>query len=92
MPVFEQLLAELLRRPLNRAKLDVQADELARVIVFGIQGFKDIARDGAEMRRLIGAQVAVVVAAKGFRSHVPAACRMPAPDSTGDTNQLRFLD
>ena len=64
---FEELLAELLREPLSRAKLDVQADELARVIVFGIKGFKDIAHDGADMRRLIGAQVAVVVAAVDAR-------------------------
>jgi AcrR family transcriptional regulator len=62
---FEELIAGLLREPLGRAGLDVQADELARVIVFSTKGFKDVARDGADMRRMIGVQVALISVALG---------------------------
>jgi hypothetical protein len=33
--------------------------------VFAIKGFKETARDGADMRRMIGVQVAIVSAALG---------------------------
>jgi hypothetical protein len=50
--------------------------ELARVVVFGMKGFKDIAKDGKEMSRMIATQTAVVTAAlqpsQGKRRGVPA--------------------
>ena len=42
-----------------------EAVDLAETIVFAIKGFKEIARDGADMRRMIGVQVAIVAAAMG---------------------------
>lgn len=62
---FEELIAGLLREPLEKAGLDMPANELARVMVFSTKGFKDVARDGADMRRMIGTQVAVISAALG---------------------------
>jgi AcrR family transcriptional regulator len=50
---FEEILAGILDEPLSKTGLDVQPLELARTIVFGMKGFKDIARNGAEMRRMI---------------------------------------
>ena len=60
---FEELLIEIIKEPLRGAGLNIQAKELARVIAFAIKGFKDIARDGKEMRRMIGVQVALIAAA-----------------------------
>jgi len=60
---FEVLLVEIIREPLREAGLDVQAKELARVIAFAIKGFKVIARDGKEIRRMIEVQVALISAA-----------------------------
>jgi len=60
---FEELIAGLLREALDRGGLDVEAGELAHVLVFSTKGFKDAARDGADMRRMIGTQVAVISAA-----------------------------
>jgi len=60
---FEELLVEIIREPLREAGLNMQARELAHVIAFSIKGFKDIARDGKEMRRMIGVQVALIAAA-----------------------------
>jgi AcrR family transcriptional regulator len=60
---FETLLTEMLSEPLSQSALNVNAGELARTIVFAIKGFKEIARDGAEIRRMIRVHVAVVAAA-----------------------------
>jgi len=60
---FEEILADIVREPLRQTDLNVEAEELAHIIAFSIKGFKATARDGAEMRRLIGAQIAVVSAA-----------------------------
>ena len=50
----------ILREPLGQANLAIEAEELARIIAFSIKG---TARNGADMRRLIAAQTAVVAAA-----------------------------
>ncbi|HLY87559.1 MAG TPA: TetR/AcrR family transcriptional regulator [Acetobacteraceae bacterium] len=60
---FEEVLAELVAEPLAAAGLTMTAAELAHVLVFAIKGFKDIARDGVEIRRMITMQVAIVAAA-----------------------------
>jgi hypothetical protein len=50
---------------LAESGLGIAAVDLAQTIVFAIKGFKEIARDGADMRRMIGVQVAIVAAAIG---------------------------
>jgi AcrR family transcriptional regulator len=60
---FENLLTDIIRKPIEQAGLSVKAADVARVIVFGMKGFKDIAKDGKEMRKMIAAQTAVVTAA-----------------------------
>jgi AcrR family transcriptional regulator len=62
---FEALLVEILRAPVRAAALDVKAQQLARMMVYSIKGFKDVAKSGADVRRMIGALVAVVAAAIG---------------------------
>ena len=60
---FEELLVEIVKEPLREAALNIQPKELAHVIAFAMKGFKDIARDGKQMRRMIGVQVALIAAA-----------------------------
>ncbi len=60
---FEEILAGILREPLSQTDLAIEAEELAHIIVFSIKGFKDTARSGADMRRLIAAQTAIIAAA-----------------------------
>jgi AcrR family transcriptional regulator len=60
---FQKVLVEILSEPVSRAKLGVPVNELARVILFGIKGFKEIARDGADMRLMVRALTATVSAA-----------------------------
>ncbi|WP_175006774.1 TetR/AcrR family transcriptional regulator [Burkholderia lata] len=50
---FGQLLADILRESADAQLEGQSADELARVIVFSIRGFKDTAQTGAEMENLI---------------------------------------
>ena len=60
---FEELLVEIIKEPLRESGLSIHAKELALVIAFAIKGFKDIARDGKEMRRMVGVQVALIAGA-----------------------------
>jgi AcrR family transcriptional regulator len=62
---FGDLLTEIISAPLAESGLGITAVDLAETIVFAIKGFKEIARDGADMRRMIGVQVAIVAAAIG---------------------------
>lgn len=59
---LESFLAELLRDAVAASKLKTTPEELARILIFGMRGFKDIAADAADMRRLIALQVDVVLA------------------------------
>ena len=59
---LETFLADLLREAVDASKLKTTPEELARVLIFAMRGFKDIAEDGAHMRRLIALQVEVVLA------------------------------
>src|ERR1700740_949880 len=49
---FEELRGEIIKEPLRESGLSIQAKELAHGIAFAIKGFKDIARDSKEMRRM----------------------------------------
>ena len=53
---FEACLTDILRQPAERSGLGVAAGDLARVIVSAMQGFKQTARSGEEMRHLIAVQ------------------------------------
>ena len=59
---LEAFLAGLLRDAVVASKLKTTPEEMARILIFGMRGFKDIAQDGAHMRRLIALQVDVVLA------------------------------
>ncbi len=58
---LEAFLADLIREALHASKLKATPEELARVLIFAMRGFKDIAEDAAHMRRLIALQVDVVL-------------------------------
>ena len=64
---LEIFLADLLREAVTASKLKTTPEELARVLIFAMRGFKDIAEDGAHMRRLIAVQVDVVLASLKVR-------------------------
>ena len=59
---FEELLVELIGEPLRQTGLDVQATELARAIGYSMKGLKDLARDGADIRRMIDTLITAVAA------------------------------
>ena len=62
---LESFWADLLREGLAGSKLKTTPEELARLLIFSMRGFKDIAEDAAHMRRLIALQVDVVLASLG---------------------------
>lgn len=57
---FEDLLIEIVREPLRDSELKITGKELAHVISFAIKGFKETARDGTEIRKMIGIQVTLI--------------------------------
>src|SRR5271170_4731673 len=65
LSAFGDLLTEIISTPLAESGLGIAASDLAQTIVFAIKGFKETARDGTDMRRMIGVQVAIVSAALG---------------------------
>ena len=78
---FERLqafLAALLRAPVERAAIGTTADELARTLMAAMKGFKIVAKDGAELRRLIATQVRLTVVALGEPVPKPARTRTAA--------------
>jgi AcrR family transcriptional regulator len=60
---FEKLLTDILIQPANQSPLGIPAATIARSIVFALRGFKDTARDGADMRELIRVHAALVAGA-----------------------------
>ena len=65
---LESFWADLLREAVAASKLETTPEELARLLIFSMRGFKDIAEDAAHMRRLIALQVDVVLASLGARA------------------------
>jgi AcrR family transcriptional regulator len=57
---FEACLTDILREAVERSGLGVSAGDLARVIVSAMQGFKQTARSGEEMRHLIAVQILAI--------------------------------
>lgn len=62
---LHQVLADLLRAPVSRARLDTTPDDLAHMLMAAMKGFKIVAKDGEDLRRLIATQVRVTIAALG---------------------------
>ncbi len=60
---FAGILVDILSEPLSRVSLSMTAPELARILVFGIKGFKDAARDGDDMRVMVRTLTKTVSAA-----------------------------
>ncbi len=69
-------LAELLQDAAAQSTLGASASELARGLMGAMRGFKLVATDGADLRRLIALQVSLTVAAL---APAPAAGRKAAP-------------
>ncbi|HWL19946.1 MAG TPA: helix-turn-helix domain-containing protein [Bradyrhizobium sp.] len=57
---FEACLTDILREAAERSGLGVTAGDLARVIVSAMQGFKQTAQSGEEMRHLIAVQILAI--------------------------------
>ena len=60
---FQKVLLEILGEPLAKSNLRVPVNELARVILYGIKGFKEFARNEADMRIMVRALTTTVSAA-----------------------------
>ncbi|MDR3538221.1 MAG: helix-turn-helix domain containing protein [Acetobacteraceae bacterium] len=57
---FEACLTDILQAAAARSDLGITAGDLARVIVSAMQGFKQTARSGEEMRHLIAVQIMAI--------------------------------
>ena len=60
---FQAFLAELLRDAVQAAPLNTTPEDLAQALFFSVHGFKTVAANGTDLRRMIALQVSVVVAA-----------------------------
>ena len=60
---FQTYLASLLEDAVDTSPLEVMPEELAQTLLYSLWGPKAIAKDGAELRRMISLQVSLVVAA-----------------------------
>lgn len=60
---LEAFLAAILAESLAASELQCTPQELARILIFAMRGFRTIASDGAHMRQMIALQVDVIVAA-----------------------------
>lgn len=59
---FGAIIEELLEAPLAASDLNLSAAEAARALIFATRGFKDVARDAADMRAMVSAQVSLMAA------------------------------
>ena len=76
---LQQLLADLLRAPVARARLGTTPGDLAHMLMAAMKGFKIAAKDGEDLRRLIATQIRVTVAALGE----PAATKATRSRTSG---------
>jgi len=60
---FQAFLAGMLREAVSASPLNVTPEDLAQVLFFSVHGFKTVAANGIDLRRMIALQVSVVVAA-----------------------------
>lgn len=59
---LEAFLADLLREAVAKSKAQASPEDLARILIFGMRGFKDVAKNRKHMQRLIALQVDAVLA------------------------------
>ena len=62
---LQNYLAELMSDEVERSGIALEASECARALLSAIRGFKLVAADGQDLRRMIAIQVAIIVAALG---------------------------
>jgi len=60
---FQALIAALLVAPVAASSLDATPEELARVLIFAMRGFKETVTDKRDMHRLIALQVSLLLTA-----------------------------
>ncbi len=60
---FIRLLAELLSEGMTETTLQASPSQLARTLAFAMRGFRDAAKNAAEMRKMIALEVDTVLAA-----------------------------
>lgn len=60
---FQAFLADLLREAAEASPLNVTPKDLAQALFFSVHGFKTVAANGTDLRRMIALQVSVIVAA-----------------------------
>ncbi len=60
---FQAFLADLLREPVCASGMKAAAEDMAQALLFSAHGFKVVAADGTDLRRMIALQVHVFAAA-----------------------------
>lgn len=64
---LQGFLAELLLEAVNRSELTATPRDVARMLLASMRGFKVVATDGQDLRRLIALQISLIVGALGVR-------------------------
>jgi len=65
---FQTLLAALLAAPAATSSVDATSEELARVLIFAMRGFRETITDKDDLHRLIALQVSLLLTALESRS------------------------
>ena len=58
---LQRVIAELLADSVRRSGLRATPDQVARIIVASMRGFKEVAKDGADIRRMLAVQISILV-------------------------------
>ena len=58
---LQRVIAELLADSVRRSGLRTTPDQVARIIVASMRGFKEVAKDGADIRRMLSLQISILV-------------------------------
>lgn len=60
---FETLVTGLIAEKVARSGIDASPTEIARALIYGMRGLRDVPQDGSDMRRLIAVQVQTLLRA-----------------------------
>ena len=62
--VYEKLqrfIAELLADSVRRSGLRTTPDQVARILIASMRGYKEVAKDGADIRRMLSLQISILM-------------------------------
>lgn len=64
---LQRFIADLLADAVGRSGLRTTPDQVARLIVASMRGFKEVAKDGADIRRMLALHISLLLRGLGVR-------------------------